>query len=386
MGDATSEGVGETTERLDTSIDPAWFVSGIGVLLFALASWHQLEFGLGLSVGSVGPVPALDVALSAFEFVLMVGFSLGLVYAGVWLARSPFTAEQRWWVLLWFIMGLAGVTAVVMLVQFNQLLDGRGVSRQTVIEELLLAAGGGGVVGLFTGLTNAELRRKRAEVAAQRDAFESLNAFLRHNVLNGMQYITGYADVLTDRVDGDDDRRYLETIKTQGEQIVFVVQNARTLTKAIVPEGTQTTVNLSTTLAREVDTLARKYDHATVTRTIQEEVYVSAGEMLPAVVRTLLCALVQRSTEETPSVDVTLETTGGRGLVTISGSAIPYPDGGQVATDDRARGRESTFIRDELGLGLVRQVLRQYGGDVWFDHAEADGQTVKLELPLARSP
>lgn len=378
--------MGDTTETYAASISPAWVVSGTGVLLLVLSGWHQFVFRPDWPVGATGhSMPALDVALSVFQLVLMLGFSSGLVYGGVWLGRSRFTAEQRWWVLLWFIMGLAGITAVVMLVQFNQLLDGRGVSKQTVIEELLLASGGGGVVGFFTGLTNAQLRRKRAEVAAQRDAFESLNGFLRHNVLNGLQYITGYADLLTGHVTADK-QQYLDTIKTQGEQIVFVVQNARTLTRAIIPDDRQTPMDLSTILADEVDTLATKYDHATVTQTGQDGVYVSAGEMLPAVVQTLLCTLIQQTNDDTPSMDVTLETTGETGLVIISGSAIPRTDGGLSATEGQDRRYESTFIRDELGIDLIRQVVRRYGGDVWVDSSETHGPAVTLEIPLAQTP
>lgn len=325
---------------------PARFVSSIGVLLFVLSVWHYLVFGLR----APSPRPALGAALTLFEFVLMLGFSAGLVYAGVWLGRSHFTVEQRWWVVLWFIMGVAGVVAVAMLVQFNQILDGRGVSRQSVVEELLLAAGGGGVVGLFTGLTNAELRQKRAEVATQRDAFESLNDFLRHNVLNGMQYIVGYADVLADSV-GDDDREYLETIRTRGEDIVFVIQNARTLTQAITSDGRQRPVDLSTVLADEVNAMADRYDHVTVSRTIQDSVRVSGEETLPVVVRSLLGTLVQQTSDEAPAVNVTLETTDGTGLVTFSSPTIPQPDGDSSAVETD---RESAFVADELGLDLVR--------------------------------
>lgn len=359
---------------------PAWFVSAIGVLLFVLSIWHYLVFGLRSPVEET----ALGAALTLFEFVLMLGFSAGLMYAGVWLGRSPFTVEQRWWVVLWFIMGVAGVVAVVMLVQFNQILDGRGVSRQSVVEELLLAACGGGVVGFFTGLTNAELRQRRSEVAAQRDAFESLNDFLRHNVLNGMQYVLGYADVLAESV-GDDDRAYLETIRTQSEDIVFVIQNARALTRAITSDGRQLPMDLSTVLAEEVDAMTDRYDHVTVSRTIQDGVHVSGEETLPVVVRSLLATLVQQAGDEAPAVTVTLEATDGTGLVTFSSPTIPQPDGDSSALGADA-GRNSAYVADELGLDLVRQVVQRYGGDVWYDGSGDHGAAVKLELPLAESP
>lgn len=366
-------------------VSPAWFVSGLGLALIAVTGLYFYAFGLGVADPIAGPAdPAVELGLSMLEVVLMVGFAVATIAAGVWLHRSRFTTEQQWWVVLWVVMGLAGVSAVVVLVQFNQLLDGRQISRQTMLEELLIGAGGGSIVGFFTGLTNAELRLKRSEVESQRDAFEALNDFLRHNVLNGMQHVLGYADLLTPG-SSEEDRGYLETITTRGEEIVFVVQNARALTEAIAREEPRTTVDLSAVLLSELEPLAGRYEAVTVTRTIPEAVEVVAGEQVPVVVRSLLTTLFQEAEAKDPNVEVTLQRTDRTGLVSISTPAIPSTDGsgGSLATDEGEDGPESSYLRDELGIDLVREVVQREGGNVWIARKEGTDAVVQLEFPLA---
>lgn len=374
----------DTSQTVETWLSPGWIVSGIGILLLTMSGWYYSGFTLA-SFGGAGDGAArtVEAVLLLFELVVMVTFSTALVYGGYWLSRTRLTTEHQWWVVLWVVMGLAGVSAVVALVQFNQLLDGRGLDAQTIVEELLLAAGGGGIVGFFTGVTNAELRQTRAEVTAQRDAFESLNAFLRHNVLNGLQNIVGYADLLADRVENDD-QQYLEGIRSRSDQVLFVVDNARALTREIASDPDATPVDLSAMVVDETRRLAAEYEDATLERTITDEVHVDGGEKLPAVLRSLIGTLIQQANETEPTIDVTLEAAGGTGLLTLAGPNIPQADGDATRAATASPAGESAFVRDELGLDLTRQVVRQYGGDVWLDGAEDGGAVVKLQLPLTR--
>jgi hypothetical protein len=124
----------------------AWVISGIGLTLAGLSLWY-LIIVKAIYIGAVPGSGPTTVLLSVIEVVLLTGFSLVLVYGGYWLATSPFDTERLWWAGLWTMIGLAGVVTLVALVFAFQVSQGQVVNQPTLVQEMLLAAGGGASVG-----------------------------------------------------------------------------------------------------------------------------------------------------------------------------------------------------------------------------------------------
>ena len=162
----------------------AWVISGVGLTLGGLSLWYLIVIK-ALFIGTASALGLLTLVLKAIEVALLAGFSLVLVYAGYWLASSPFEKRRIWWAGLWTMIGLTGIVAIVALVTAVQVMQGQEISEPTLIQEMLLAAGGGGIAGLLIGISTIKETLNSEQVEQQRDTLIFVNKLLRHNVLMG---------------------------------------------------------------------------------------------------------------------------------------------------------------------------------------------------------
>ena len=355
-----------------------WFIGGVGGVLTLLSIWYAVAFS---PPAQFTPHPSVAFGLHALEVVLMILFSLSILYVSYWYRGSDYTNEQKWWVGLWLVMGLSGVVAVVVLVQSNQVSEGRGIATQTIVEELLLAAGGGAIVGLFTGMNNADLRREQEQTASQRDTFEFVNDFLRHNVLNGMQEIVGYASLLEGEYDDRADK-YLGHVRRRGERITYLIQNIRTLAQSVASAPDLGPVDLSSVLAEVLEESESQFPDATFERSLESGVHVRADRFLPTLYSTLLSDAVGHAVRDAPRVVVSLERNGDHAVVRIvdDGLAVPEDD---VEGYFQRGGERAERAEPGLGQYLLEMFAERYNGDVWVDSDEESGAVLGMSFPLA---
>jgi len=380
-----SGGVRETVEQGGGS----WFVSGVGIVLAGLSLWYVIVFrALSPATNSAGPA---GLVLTILELVLLGGFSAVLVYAGYWLATSQFDSHQLWWAGLWTVLGLAGIVAIVALLQSSQLSQGRAIAEVTVVEELLLAAGGGGIAGLLIGISTVRSMRSQERVERQRDTLEFVNELLRHNVLNGMQVVLASARLVEEEFDTDDPdpaavTDALDHIDDRGEEIVDLVENVRVLAKSVSGEVACGPVDLSSMLRTKVRTTDGAHPEATVEVDAESEVMVSADDLLPAVFENLLANAVEHSDRATPHVEVSLrsEPAVGVAVVTVADDGPGIPDEYKQAYFGPGEQDESS-VGQGLGLYLVETLVDRYGGDVTVTDNEPRGARFRVELPIADS-
>lgn len=351
-------------------------VSGVGVGLSGLWAWYWVTYDLS-SVESAAARPEAIVGLRLLEALLMVGFSAALLVAGIRLARSEFTPQQRWWVMSWCVIGLIGMVTVIALLQAHQLAEGIGLRQQTVLEEMLLGAGGGGVAGLLIGLSTAQSMRHAERVANQRDAFAFLNKLLRHNILNGINIIHGRASLLAEDPDSDD-RASLETIVERSDSIAELTQNVGDVARLLSGETALEPVDLSGILRAEIETARRSCEDVEFEADIPPAVTVEANGALAAVFDHLLTNAVEHNDRESPRVDVTVTPNAQTVRVTVA-------DNGPGLPDDR---KDAAFEPKDhgdhgIGLFLVDTLVSRYDGDVWIEDNEPSGTVFAVELPRA---
>lgn len=355
----------------------AWVVSGVGLALAGLSLWYLIvvkALFLGSAVGD-GP---FSILLQAIEVVLLAAFSLVLVYGGYWLASSPFEADRLWWAGLWTMVGLAGIVAIVALVTAFRVLQGGEISEPTLIQEMLLAAGGGGLAGLLVGISTVKETVEGERAKRQRDTLLFVNELLRHNVLNGMQIIKGNADILHEHVD-EDGERYLETTETRAESVVELIKNVRALMKSVSGEVPRRAVPLGSVLRGEVNHAEGSYPEATFERGDIPDVEVYADELLHAVFENLLANAVEHNDADEPKVTVAVESTQEHVTVRIAdnGPGIPEADHDRVLQPGE---QGDGSIGQGIGLYLVDTLVTRYNGDVRFRRNEPRGTVVEVEL------
>lgn len=354
-----------------------WMLGATGVSLGAATAGYVYIFFPGL-VGSFWSSLTVELVLVLLEVVVMLIFSFSLVYAGYRLRTSSYSAEQQWWIALWTVMGLSGVLALVVLVQLNQMVGGRPLPRQTIAEELLLGSGSGALVGLFTGLTNAQLRFQDDQMALQRDTFEFVNQFLRHYVLNGMQAIQGYADMIH-AADDEDRQEYVDRISDRAEHITDVVSNLRRLSVSMSGDADLQAVNFSKILEDEIRDLRTEYPDATIDTHLHSHVYVLADRFLRTICRILIVNAIKNADSGDPHVEVTMEVTPDSVYFNVANNGPDVP----VATPNhdldslKPQGMDAD---DRVELYIADRVIQKYGGRVAVLENQPEGMIVRSRL------
>ena len=375
---ATGTGTGRLQRWFGEQHWAAWVISGVGLVLAGLSLWYLIvvkALYIGTAFGS-GP---LSIILKLLEVLLLASFSLVLVYAGYWLASGAFGGRRLWWAGLWTMVGLAGVVAIVSFAIAFQVSQGEQISEPTLIQEMLLAAGGGAIAGLLIGVSTVRETVEAEDARKQRDTLLFVNELLRHNVLNGMQVILANTERLEAHVDDEAAERLLEVNEDRSETIVDLIQNVRALVRSVSGEFELLEVNLTPVLREEVTSLRQSNPEATVELDVQTDVTVRADELLSAAFENVIRNAIDHNDRDDPEVRVTVEAVDGRALVRITDDGPGIPD--QWKTEYFNAGEQGPeSIGQGLGLYLVDVLVERYGGEVYIEDNHPRGSVVVFEL------
>ena len=345
-----------------------------------LAISYLFGTGLGLVVSLVGYLLLVDSAADVFSLgtVTALGFAGSLPYLGYWLRRSDLEDSAVWAIARWCGVGLAIPTA------FAVTLMVLGIRPQLVLEfpHLLVnlvavGASAGAVFGLVV-----ELRRQQSRAEALNRRNSILNHIMRHDIRNDVGVIRGYADLLAERVDPDD-QELLRPIENKSEQIVETSELARQI-QSIEDDPDRKPVDVVATVVGYVSEARDTYPEATISTDLPEEAWVEAGDLF----RTALSNLVENAIEHhdrSPSVTIQVAD-AATGSVTVR----VLDDGPGVPREVR----EALFRHENgpsegrpgLGLWLVKGVVDGYGGELSIRDREPRGTVAEIDLPAATRP
>jgi signal transduction histidine kinase len=325
-----------------------------------------------------------DASLDGYLEVLLLGVPSVVMLAGVvWLHESDVQRDLRSGVVEWTVC-LALVFAVAMHAATFVIEARFDPGEQWLL--LLFSTGFGGAAGTVTGVAQVrsnqhERERRRSQIRAEtvereRNQLETLNQYLRHEVLNEMQKIHGYAWRLEETVDADDADQ-LASLRNSSEAVVEFVQSIRKILDASGGGPERAPVDLRAMLTGEMAHLERTHDAATVTVECPDGVTVLAGGLLERV----FVNLVENALEHNDgTVTVTLAVEAGPERVTVrvrdDGSGIPRAS------------REGLFAPPEsgdhgFGLFLTRELVELYGGRIELESTGHDGTVFAVHLPSA---
>ena len=360
---------------------PAWVISGIGLVLAGLSLWYLIVIrAYYLTAGSFSLT--MMAVLEVLEVGLLGGFSLVLVYAGYWLASSQFDRRRVWWAGLWTLIGLTGIVAIVAFVNTLQVAQGEQLSEPTVIQMLLLAAGGGAIAGLLIGVSTVRETVEAERAMRQRDTLVFVNELLRHNVLNGMQVIQGNTELLEEHVD-EEGQEFLETTQDRSDTIVELIQNVRVLVDSVSREGSLHAVDACRCLSLTVEQTRDAYPDAEFELDLPGEAHVRADDLLDAVFENLVSNAVEHNDAEEPRVRVSAAVAEDRVRVTVADDGPGIPEDRREACFEPGEQDESR-VGQGLGLYLVATLVDRYGGDVRVEDSDLGGAAVVVDLPRAK--
>jgi signal transduction histidine kinase len=340
----------------------------------------------GLVVAGVGFVlTRFTVTLAIYESpvrfyvggVVPMALGLGLAAFGVALTVADVDASLARTTALWCCVGVGGMLTLTVLTLVGTtgggVPDFATVRSRTYLSNYLI---GGSVGGTLTGLYAARNRRQRGELRRQRNRLEVINRMLRHEVLNAVTVIRGYA---TTRGEGLDGEAVIEERSTAIERTVEEVKHVARRTGDAPAGGA---VDLGACLEASVEAVRESHPDVDVSvGPVPSDLTVRADERLPRVVTHLLENAVVHARDDSPAVDVTATGSRVRISVTDDGPGLPERQRTLLETGDI---EEFDDPRTGFGLNLVRLLVEGYGGTI-ETAVEGTGTTVSVVLARGRS-
>ena len=311
--------------------------------------------------------------------VVPLVLGLGLAAFGVALTVADVDARFVRTTAAWCVAGTAGMFVLVVLTLLGSTTGGlpdlATVRSQAYLSNFLI---GGSVGGTLTGLYAARNRRQRAELGHQANRLEVLNRLLRHEVLNALTAIRGYATIGDGgtREPGAVIEEYSSAIERTIEEVKYLTRSAR------LSEGRDGPTDLGACLDRSVRTVRESHPDASVAVDAPEAVpTVLANDRLERVFTHLLDNAVVYSTDDDPAVEVSVSTRASavRVSVTDRGPGLPERQQRLLETGEVTRYDDP---RAGYGLNVVRLLVESYRGSIETD-VGPDGSTVTVVLPRA---
>ena len=337
----------------------------------------------GLVVAGIGFfLTRFTVTLSIYESpgrfflagVAPLALGLGLAAFGVGLAVADVETSFVRTTTLWCVVGFLTMLVLVVLTVLGSQAGGTAslttARSQAYLSNFLI---GGSVGGTLTGLYAARSSRQRDELQQQTNRLVTLNRLLRHEVLNAVTAIRGWANV-----DPTEHSDSMSVIDQRGADIQSTIEDVKYLTGEAGGSRLATTpTDLGTALADSIESVTGAYPDAEISTDTPADVGVRANERLPYVFTQLLENAIVHGGDDAPGVDVTTTATTVSVSVSDEGGGLPATQQRLLETGDIA---EFDNPRQGFGLNVVRLLVESYGGTI-ETAVDATGTTVTVVLP-----
>ena len=250
---------------------------------------------------------------------------------------------------------------------------------------LLMSTGFGASSGTVMGILDINSKhRERERVRAleeakrrerERSQLEHLNHYLRHEVLNEAQKITGWAAILRDgsSISGEEED-YLNTIRHSSREIATFVQSVRGVLDSSDYNPDREPQDIVTVLETEAEKIQQPNRDADIQVTGVDSAPVLVGEMLSRVFRNLIENAIEHN-QGRVSVTLSVEEIGQWVEVSVR------DDGSGIPPAKRDRLFEPPESGDHgYGLFLTKNLVQVYGGDIELVETGADGTVFLVRL------
>ncbi|RLI80525.1 hypothetical protein DRP07_09085 [Archaeoglobales archaeon] len=201
-----------------------------------------------------------------------------------------------------------------------------------------------------------------------------LNKILRHDIQNDLAVIKMYADLVREGEELDV-RTFLQKLDEKVDHAISTIRDAREIEK-MLKVGELVGVNLSAVLMKVVEEFNRE---ARITYEIPEGVYVEADSAINSVIHNIIQNAIFHNDKEIPEIDITVTETKDKVYVRIADNGPGVPDELKTLIFEENFKGETTG-RSGLGLYLVKETMKRYGGRVWVEDNEPCGSVFVLEF------
>jgi len=314
--------------------------------------------------------------------VVPLVLGLGLAAFGVALAVADVRPTLVRTVAVWCLLGTGSMLVLVVLTLLGssagRMPEVATLRSQAYLSNFLI---GGGVGGVLTGVYAARNRRQRTELRLQANRMEVLNRMLRHEVLNAVTAIRGYA-----QLGADEHPEAREVITERADDIDATIGEVKHLTNTASSHELSTApVDLGSCLEASLEAVRARYPGADVgLGGTAPEVSVVANERLERVFTHLLENAVVHGPEDAPAAEVAVEAGPERVRVHVSDEGPGLPASQRALLEEGAIS-DVDYPGSGFGLNIVRLLVESYRGAIETEVTDA-GSTVTVVLRRAEDP
>lgn len=226
------------------------------------------------------------------------------------------------------------------------------------------------IVGIQLMVRDATNRREREGLISV------TNRVLRHNLRNKMTVIASYANILEEKLDGNDAEKATQ-IKNTADRLLDLSESAQKIdeNRELSPELEP--IDILPIIDRCVTQLQMQYPEASVTVNANDTVVARTHERL----ETALWEVIDNAAKhggDSPVVNVDVTTTERQVVVTVTDNGPGLPDMEREVLESNT---ETQLVHgDGLGLWLVYWIVTSLEGEVDAE-VSSDGTSVTVRLP-----
>jgi signal transduction histidine kinase len=315
------------------------------------------------------------------EVILLAIPSVVLLAGVVWLGETGVDRELRARVVGWTV-GIALLFTVAMYTALFVIETRFDPGEQWLI--LLLSSGFGGSAGTAMGILAVRSKQRERErdrslvvasrVERERRKLEHLNQYLRHEVLNEANKITGYAQLVSDRTDDDVTADYAGIVRRSSDEIAVFIESIRTILDSDEHSPELVPVDVMETLHREATEIERTYPETTVAVEGPASARILAGDLLDRVFRNLIENAIEHNRRGV-TVGVSVESGDEWTRVRLRDDGTGIDDGERTNLFDPPESGDHGY-----GLFLTRNLVEVYGGRIELGETGPDGTEIMVRL------
>jgi signal transduction histidine kinase len=326
-----------------------------------------------------------DAEVDGYLEVVLLGVPLVVLFGGlVWMAESDVDRALHYRVVVW-VVGVAALFLVAVATALFVLEP--QYDRGEHLLMLLMATGFGASMGAVTGVVEARsINRGRAQERAAVEArrrkheqqrLEYLNQYLRHEVLNEINKINGYADLLAAHTDAEANE-WARIIGRSSSEVGTFVSSIRAIMNADGENLSIEPTDVTAIAEATADRVNVDEGSATVTVDAPGPVYAAAGDLLDRV----FVNLVENATLhcDDPTVRIVVRADDGV-VVRVCDDGPGIPDTARATLFDPPESGDHGY-----GLFLSQHLVELYGGRLRLESTGPDGTVFGLRLESASTP
>lgn len=240
---------------------------------------------------------------------------------------------------------------------------------------------------------NAELESRVAERTAQLqrsntelDRFASLAA---HDLQEPLRTITGFADLVAERVAGDTETLHLiDRINARADRMRDLINDLLAYARAgtAVPDLAPTDVGTAVGEAVEELRGVIEETHAIVTVDAHlPRVNADMEDLIQIFLNLIANALKFHRPGATPTVQVSAERRGSAWIVSVTddGIGIDPRYAERIFEPFRRLHPKEEYPGTGMGLGICAKLVEKMGGRIWVESEPGAGATFRVEIPAA---